>query len=107
MTNELGERLDRNGYGPQVIKWPDHQCFVCGRTDRPLQRHEVFHGPYRSKSKEFGCWVIVCDYCHERIHKGDDLLERKLKVIMQKQTMKKYGWSVEKFREVFGKNYAE
>ena len=105
MKNEFGETLDRNGYGPRVIPWPDDRCFVCGRRDRPLQRHEVFHGPYRTKSKALGCWVIVCDYCHERIHHGDDLLERKLKVIMQHRAMEKYGWSIERWRDVFGKDY--
>lgn len=106
-TNEFGEPLDQTGYGPQVIPWPDDRCFVCGRMDRPLQRHEVFHGPYRTKSKAYGCWIIVCDYCHTRIHKQDDLLERKLKIIMQHKTMAKFGWSLERWREVFGKNYSE
>lgn len=105
MKNEYGETLDRNGYGQQVIKWPENQCFVCGRRDRTLQRHEVFHGPYRTKSKNYGCWVIVCDVCHEKIHRGDDLLDWKLKVIMQHRAMQKYGWSVDDFRRVFGKNY--
>ena len=106
-TNEFGEPLDQTGYGPQVIPWPDDQCFVCGRMDRPLQRHEVFHGPYRTKSKAYGCWVLICDYCHTKIHKQDDLLERKLKIIFQHKAMQKYGWSIDKWREVFGKNYSE
>lgn len=107
MKNEFGAELDRNGYAASVINWPDDQCFVCGRRDRPLQRHEVFHGPYRDKSKRYGCWVIVCDYCHTRIHAGKDLTEHKLKVIMQRKAMKKYGWDMDKWREVFGKNYED
>jgi hypothetical protein len=106
-TNEFGDHLDSTGYGPQVIPWPDDRCFVCGRMDRPLQRHEVFHGAYRTKSKAYGCWILICDYCHTKIHKQDDLTERKLKIIMQHKAMQKYGWSIDRWREVFGKNYSE
>ena len=77
-------KLDRNGYGQALIPWDG--CFVCGRKDRPLQRHEVFHGPYRSKSKEHGCWTTVCDLCHEKVHR-DAMLDRKLKVIFQHKCM--------------------
>lgn len=107
MTNEFGEQLDRNGYAPRVINWPDDQCFICGRRDRPLQRHEVFHGPYRSKSKEYGCWVIVCNECHEKIHSGKDALEILLKGVVQNKAMKKFGWTIDDWRKVFGKSYEE
>ena len=107
MTNEFGKPLDRNGYAPRLIYWPEERCFICGRADRPIQRHEVFHGPYREKSKRYGCWVGVCDYCHTKIHKGEDMLETKLKGIHQKKAMREYGWTEEQFREIFGKSYWE
>lgn len=97
---------DRNGYGPQVIPWPQDECFVCGRKDRPLQRHEVIHGPYREKSKRYGTWVVVCDYCHDKAH-HDAMLDRKLKVILQHAAMKKHGWTMDQWREIFGKNFEE
>ena len=99
--------LDSSLYGERVIPWPEDQCFVCGRTDRALQRHEVYFGPYRDKSKIHGCWVIVCDVCHKRIHDQKDLLDHKLKVIMQHKAMMKYGWTRDRWREVFGKNYED
>lgn len=98
--------LDRNGYGPMLIQWPEGMCFVCGRQDRPLQRHEIFHGPYRSKSKEHGCWAPLCDVCHDKVHR-DALLDRKLKVIFQHAAMRTYGWDMDAWRKVFGKNYEE
>ena len=81
--------LDRNGYGPMLIPW-ENGCFVCGRNG-PLQRHEIFHGPYRAKSKRYGCWTTICQGCHDKVHR-DALLDRKLKVIFQHRAMKTYGW---------------
>ena len=100
------QKLDRNGYAPQLITLKTDGCFVCGRQDRPLQRHEIFHGPYRSKSKAYGCWAPICDLCHTKVHK-DALLDRKLKVIFQHRAMKEYHWSLDDWRRVFGKNYEE
>ena len=105
MKNEFGQELDRNGYAESL--WPSYTvCRICGRADRHLQRHEVFHGSlYRRRSKEYGCWVNICDYCHSAIHGGGDVDERKLKSIMQRIAMAKYGWNIHQFRERFGKNY--
>ena len=91
-------------YGPSVIPWEDKGCFVCGRRDLPLQRHEIFQGAYRQNSKQYGCWTTVCYLCHAKLHK-DAGLERKLKVIFQHRAMKTYGWDLGQWREVFGKNY--
>jgi hypothetical protein len=54
-------RLDRNGYAPSILQ-TEERCFLCGRTDRKLDRHEPFGGPYRAKSKADGLWVLLCHY---------------------------------------------
>lgn len=105
MTNEYGVDLDRNGYAPSLFPWKPGECLICRRSDRPLQRHEVFHGPYRETSKRLGCWVYICDYCHMRLHGSDGMNDKTLKRIMQKKAMEHYGWTTEQFREVFGKDY--
>lgn len=105
MTNEYGVKLDRNGYGPSLAQ-EEGCCHICKRTDRALQRHEVFHGPYRAKSKAFGCWVTLCDLCHADIHNGRRS-EAELKQEIQSLAMQEYGWSVSDFRSHFGKNYLE
>lgn len=99
-----GRPYDRNDYGPPLIPW-ENGCFVCGRNG-PLQRHEIFHGPYRLKSKQYGCWTTLCKGCHDKVHR-DALLDRKLKVIFQHRAMKTYGWDMDQWRQVFGKNYEE
>ena len=97
-------KVDRNGYGPALIPWDG--CFICGRTDKPLQRHEVFHGPYRAKSKLYGCWAGVCPGCHSMVHR-DATLDRRLKAIFQHKCMKANGWGMPEWLAVFGKNYEE
>lgn len=104
MVNQFGAKLDRNGYAPSLYKSKEGICCLCGRVDRPLQRHEVFHGAYREKAKAFGCWLRVCDECHRQIH-ATGRLDRAVKRGMQIRAMEAYGWSVAEFRAVFGKNY--
>lgn len=91
-------------YGPQIVPG-NGSCQYCGRTDRPLQRHEVYHGPFREKSKQLGAWVQICDECHRQLHQKDASIDMELKIWMQGNVMAKYGWTVERFRLEFGKNY--
>lgn len=105
MENEFGVRLDSNGYAPSVIQPYDNGfCFLCGKMG-DLARHEVFHGASRNKSKELGCWVSLCPECHDELHKKDASIDRHLKLIGQRAAMLEYHWTVEDFRERFGKNY--
>lgn len=59
MLNEYGETLDRNGYAPSIVQDIDG-CYFCARQDGKLDRHEIFHGAYRQKSKALGLWVTLC-----------------------------------------------
>lgn len=102
--------LDRNGYAPSII--PDHsetQCWLCDCNGRgKMDRHEVFGGAYRAKSKRLGLWVHLChEDCHlNGVHKSayDAAL---LKSEAQRCAMKQYGWTTEEFIREFGKNYIE
>lgn len=105
MTNEFGKPLDKNGYAPSIMQDGNH-CYVCYGNLNPI-RHEAIHGFNRQKAKEYGLWVNVCPYCHWRIHNTDGKLDRMLKRNAQEAAMTVYGWSVEDFRERFGKNYEE
>ena len=101
--NEFMERLDRNGYAPSILQTGNH-CFVC-YGNMYLQRHEVFHGPNREKSKMYGLWVNVCPACHHKIHNGDGGIDLKLKTYAQDVAMFMYNWTTQDFIKRFGKNY--
>ena len=112
-VNEYGAELDRNGYAPIVQEDADECCAVCyanGSKD-PLNRHEIFGGAYRRKSKRLGLWVSLChDRCHQNgpnsVHQNAEA-NRALKVRGQRAAMEKYGWSKEDFIREFGKSYLE
>ena len=104
MTNEFGVRLDANGYAPSIVQiFEDRVCFNC-EASGDLARHEIFNGYNRKKSKAYGLWVNLCPRCHMQIHDHPD---RSLKVAGQIRCMAEYGWTVEEFRERFGKSYVE
>lgn len=111
-VNEYGAELDRNGYAPSIVQDDtDERCFICfanGSSD-PLNRHEIFGGPFRSKSKRLGLWVSLChDRCHQTgpnsVHQNEQTA-RAIKICGQRAAMEKYGWSKEDFILEFGKNY--
>lgn len=111
MTNEYGEKLDRNGYAPSIIPWRQDQCVICQcmtAHDSRLQRHEIFHGSlYRERSKALGLWVNLCPECHRLLHSQEPWMDKALKIVGQREAQWKYRWSVQQFREHFGKNYLE
>lgn len=100
--------LDKNGYSPSIIPYHNPtQCWLCDCNGRgKMDRHEVFGGAYRTKSKRFGLWVHLChDDCHlNGVHKSASAAEI-LKAEAQRIAMKEYGWSIDDFIREFGKNY--
>ena len=111
MKNEYGVTLDRNGYAPSIIE--EHSetcCWNCGRNGNgnPLNRHEVFYGPFREKSKRLGLWVYLC---HNGCHQGrygvheNWYADWKLKNCAQHAAMRHYHWSEEDFIREFGRSY--
>lgn len=109
MTSEMMEnyRSDRNGYRPSILQTGNY-CWLCGRTDRKLDRHEVFGGAYRAKSKYDGLWLLLChDPCHigkDGAHKNQRV-NRYLKAYAQGKAQEVYGWSTQEFIMRYGKNW--
>lgn len=101
-----------NGYGESIVQHDLSRCFICGANGSgdPLNRHEVFGGAFRQKSKRLGLWVCLC---HERCHQGvtgvhnNAQLAHDLKELAQHKAMEHFGWSKEDFIREFGKNYLE
>lgn len=92
-------------YSTSIMHQPDGACYICGRTDRALQRHEIFHGANRDRSKQFGLWVNLCYVCHDQLHHVGGGLDHQLKVEGQEAAEIYYGWSNDEFRLIFGRNY--
>lgn len=104
MKNEFGSELDRNGYATSIFGESD-RCYLCGRTDMAIQRHEVWHGSNRDKSKALGLWMPLCRRCHEELHHVVAGRDIEVKAMAQKLAMDHYGWTEDDFRARFGKSY--
>lgn len=91
-----------------IIQKDKTKCFICGKNGGywGLDKHHIFMGALRNKSEKYGLTVYLCHIeCHlEGVHKNAKI-DRKLKQIAQRKAMKYYGWTVEEFIKIFGKNY--
>lgn len=104
MVNEYGVKIDRNGYAPSLLRRTENTCFLCG-SNGFLQRHEIFHGTaLREKSKKYGLWVTLCPDCHRLAH-SDRAIAKGLKVTAEVEALEYYGWTVDEFRQRFGKSW--
>lgn len=84
------------------------RCFLCGVGGQMAHHHLIPGTPGRQLSEKYGLVVALCPRCHERIHGkyGADEL-RMLRQYGQRLCMHNEKWTVDQFREVFGKNYLE
>ena len=99
-------KLDRNGYAPSIMQEDRDGCFRCGRQAEKLDRHEVFGGANRQKSKALGLWVLLChNTCHLGCVHKDAAESLRLKKKAQRIAMKHYGWSADDFISIIGRNY--
>jgi hypothetical protein len=80
------------------------------RNLEPLDCHHVFNGTRnKKKSEKYGLKVYLHhSKCHifgkDSVH-GNAEVDKTLKAMVQKRAMQYYGWSVEDFINIFGKNY--
>lgn len=92
------------------------RCYVCGTTE-DLHIHEVFGGANRAKSKEWGLTVSLCGY-HHNLSKSGIHFNKELDNIVKQQAERYWMMEycddnlsdeekIEKFIEVFGKNYID
>ena len=111
MKNKYGAPLDGAGYAPSIMQFDPCSCYKCGSNGSvdKLDRHEVFSGPYRKKSKQLGLWVMLCHWkCHifgeYAIHANQKEREE-LERAGQRAAMAYYHWTTEDFIREFGRNY--
>lgn len=75
----------------------------------PLDAHHIYGGSNRKKSEQYGLKVYIHhNKCHifgaGSVHQNA-LVNKGLKAVAQKKAMEYYGWTVDEFRAIFGKNY--
>jgi hypothetical protein len=97
-----------------IIQADREHCFICGRNSHAdyfgLEEHHVFEGHGRKAiSERYGLKVYICgDRCHrngkDSVHKNAKV-NRAVKKVVQKRAMQYYGWTVEDFIEILGRNY--
>lgn len=71
-------------------------------------KHHVFGGANRWKSDEYGLVVFLTPEAHNMSDKGihaNREFDLYVKRIAQRAAMEEYGWTIDNFREIFGKNY--
>ena len=65
-------------------------------------------GAFRKKSEKYGAVAYLCHTCHNEPPNGVHF-NRFMRLTLQEQTQRKlmeiYGWNIERFIEIFGKNY--
>ena len=89
---------------------PDPFCIptcYCTGAARNLDVHHVFHGPYRDRSDEMGCWVYLRHEVHMALHAHASPwfdLDRSLKERCQ-EALEERGMTREEFIRAFGRSY--
>ena len=107
MEKEKGLQLDSHGYSHSLLQEDTSYCFLCKRRDRKLDRHEIWGGAYRKKSKATGMRVMLChDDCHEGTN-GVHRNPRRAHELRQlgQMALMEHGWTVDDVRKAFGRNY--
>ena len=85
----------------------EKHCFLCGSYSW-LEEHHIFGAANRKKSEKYGLKVFLCHSCHNEppagVHHNAEL-NNELKAQAQEKAMQHYGWNIDDFRKIFGKNY--
>ena len=88
----------------------EKRCYICG-SKMWLENHHIFFGnPNRKLSEKHGLKVWLCHSHHNEPPYGVHFnagLRKRLQAKAQKIAMKHYGWTIEDFIRIFGKNYID
>ena len=85
----------------------EKRCFIC-HSRQWIEIHHVFGAADRKKSTEYGLVVPLCHYCHNEPPNGvhyNKEIRQNLQAFVQKKAMKHYGWDMDTWRSIFGRNY--
>ena len=94
-----------------ILQDDNKKCFLCGMNAN-IEALDCHHIYVSSNSKKIEQYVLKV-YLHHRkchifgknsVHQNADV-SNQLKAHAQKVAMQFYGWDVNTFRQIFGKNY--
>lgn len=88
------------------------ECFLCGcncsTCGRRAERHHIYGGANRPLSEKYGLVVVLCHQCHNEppygVHHNKESMQF-LHEYGQRKAMQEQGWTVDEFRQVFGRSY--
>ena len=90
-----------------ILQTNDEICFLCGGYGA-CEWHHIYGGSNRQKSEQYGLKVRLHHACHNEppqgVHHNKEAMDY-LHQIGQVKAMEYYGWTVDEFRVIFGKNY--
>ena len=94
-----------------IIQEDRTHCFLCGgcANGDPLDEHHVFGGANRKISEKYGLKVYLHhNRCHifgkQSVHQNGEV-NKMVKATVQQRAMQYYGWSINDFIKIIGKNY--
>ena len=89
-----------------IIQEDRAHCFICGMNANlePLDEHHVYPAANRKNSEKYGLKVYIHHFGKDSVHQNAEV-DRALKATVQKIAMRRYGWTVQDFRSIFGKSY--
>ncbi len=87
----------------------EKECYITG-SKFDLHEHHIFPGSYRQLSEKYGLKIWLRSDWHNMADYGvhfNKSLNDSIKAEAQEIAMRHYGWSVEEFIGIFGKNYMD
>lgn len=76
-------------------------CYRCGKYGA-VHWHHIFNASNKKRSEKYGAMIKLCVECHNLIHMHE---MEKTKREAEKKLLEYYGWTVQEFIDIFGKNY--
>lgn len=94
-------------YNPSILQ-NEQECYISGKTNCDLVRHEIYFGKNRQASKKNGFWVYLTPEWHN-LSKYSVHLNKQTDFKLKQDCQMKFEetHSREEFLKLIGKNYLE
>lgn len=86
----------------------EKECYITGTPYNLHEHHIIYGNGLRKLSEKYGLTIWLRADWHNMSDYGvhfNKALDTELKQMAQKKAMEYYGWSIEDFIKIFGRNY--